>query len=113
MWSSAAYADELMVMRDGRELVLIENFNPIRGRRLSWLDDDKRRQLGINLRKPAPVISPPISAPAPLPPSPPCPARRRLWSPVRVLHQKRDEARAGHLPQMRAGAQSYAEPVTN
>jgi type IV secretory pathway TraG/TraD family ATPase VirD4 len=65
-----AYPDELMVMRDGKQLVLIENYNPIRAKRLSWLDDEKRRALGVNLRQPAPVELP--TAPVPL--SPPAPA---------------------------------------
>jgi type IV secretion system protein VirD4 len=50
-----AYPDELMVMREARQLILIENYNPIRGKRLSWLEDPKRRELGINLRAPAPL----------------------------------------------------------
>jgi type IV secretion system protein VirD4 len=50
-----AYPDELMVMREGKELVFVENFNPIQARRLSWLEDPKLRTLGINLRQPPQV----------------------------------------------------------
>jgi hypothetical protein len=46
-------------MRDGKQLVLIENFNPIRGKRLSWLEDPKRRTLGVNLRQPRSLVVPP------------------------------------------------------
>jgi type IV secretion system protein VirD4 len=65
-----AYPDELMVMREGKELVFVENFNPIQGRRLSWLEDPKFRTLGINLREPlqAPRPVTPILAPQIFPP---------------------------------------------
>ncbi len=46
-----AYPDELMVLRNGRQIVFIENSNPIRGRKLSWFNDPKRKDLGVNLHK--------------------------------------------------------------
>jgi type IV secretory pathway TraG/TraD family ATPase VirD4 len=60
-----AHPDELMVMPDGTQIVLIENFNPIRARRLSWLDNEERRRLGINLRKPQATIINLVAPPAP------------------------------------------------
>ena len=45
-----AYPDELMVLRDHKQLVLIENYNPIRGRKISWFDDAPLKTLGVNLR---------------------------------------------------------------
>ncbi len=44
-----AYADELMRLHDSRELILIENLNPIIGTKVKWFEDDTLRALGLNL----------------------------------------------------------------
>lgn len=46
-----AFPDELMVMRDNKELVFIENFNPIPARKISWFDDEVLKKLGVNLKE--------------------------------------------------------------
>lgn len=46
-----AYPDELMVLRDNKQLVMIENFNPIRGKKINWFEDDAIKTLGVNLQK--------------------------------------------------------------
>jgi hypothetical protein len=73
-----------MVMRDGKQLVLIENSNPIRGYRLNWFEDVKRQSLGVNLRKTAVAL--PFSVPEPLPvpvvPLPPAPEPLPIPSPT-------------------------------
>ena len=43
--------DELMVFRKEQALLLIENCNPIDGRRMHWFDDAKLKTLGVNLRE--------------------------------------------------------------
>lgn len=44
-----AFPDELMVLRDEKQLVFVENFNPIPARRVKWFEDDRTRALGVNL----------------------------------------------------------------
>ena len=46
---SLAYPDELMVLRDNKQLILIENFNPIPGKKVTWYDDADLKTLGKNL----------------------------------------------------------------
>jgi type IV secretion system protein VirD4 len=45
------YPDELMVLRKEQELLLVENHNPIRGRRVKWFEDERLKKLGVNLHK--------------------------------------------------------------
>jgi type IV secretion system protein VirD4 len=45
-----AYADELMRMHKGKELILIENLNPIIGHKVKWFEDDTLKALGRNLQ---------------------------------------------------------------
>lgn len=52
-----AFPDELMVMRDNKELIFIESFNPIAAKKLAWFDDDRLKNLGINLHKKTETIS--------------------------------------------------------
>lgn len=47
-----AYPDELMVMRQEEALILVESFNPIRGKKVTWYDHPVWRQFGINLHAP-------------------------------------------------------------
>jgi type IV secretion system protein VirD4 len=49
-----AFPDELMVFRKDQALLLIENCNPISGKRVRWFDDPKLKALGVNLKPPAP-----------------------------------------------------------
>ncbi|WP_086607268.1 type IV secretory system conjugative DNA transfer family protein [Erythrobacter donghaensis] len=44
-----AYADELMRMHETKELILIENLNPIIGTKVRWFEDDGLKALGRNL----------------------------------------------------------------
>ena len=45
-----AFPDELMVLRDNKQLVMIENFNPIPGRKVLWYADDRLKGLGVNFK---------------------------------------------------------------
>ena len=45
-----AYADELMRMHKGKELILIENLNPIIGHKVKWFEDEELKALGRNLQ---------------------------------------------------------------
>ena len=45
-----AYADELMRLHKSRQLILIENLNPIIGNRQRWFDDETMKNLGRNLQ---------------------------------------------------------------
>ena len=46
-----AYADELMRMHRTKQLVLIENLNPIIGNKVPWFEDDQLKTRGINLHR--------------------------------------------------------------
>ena len=46
-----AYPDELMRMHDTRQLVFIENKNPIIGHKIPWFKDPEFKDLGVNLHK--------------------------------------------------------------
>jgi type IV secretion system protein VirD4 len=48
-----AFPDELMVMRENKELVLVENFNPILGEKVLWYNDESLKGLGFNMKGPA------------------------------------------------------------
>lgn len=45
-----AYADELMRLHRGKQLIFIENLNPIIGNKVRWFEDDALKLLGRNLR---------------------------------------------------------------
>lgn len=47
-----AYADELMRMDDSKELIFINNLNPIIGTKVKWFEDDELKALGRNLHEP-------------------------------------------------------------
>ena len=46
-----AFPDELMVLRDNKQLVFVESFNPIRAHKIAWFADEKLKTLGKNIRK--------------------------------------------------------------
>ena len=46
-----AYPDELMVMKGDREIIFVENFNPISGKKVPWFNNEQLKNLGINLKK--------------------------------------------------------------
>lgn len=46
-----AYPDELMRMHDTRQLVFIENMNPIIGHKTPWFKDPEFKDLGVNLHE--------------------------------------------------------------
>lgn len=48
-----AFADELMVMRKGDQLLIVEEINPIRARRSNWYADPELKSLGVNLHQPS------------------------------------------------------------
>lgn len=45
-----AYPDELMVLRDNKQLVMVENLNPIQGKKVLWYEDQNLKSLGISLK---------------------------------------------------------------
>ena len=45
-----AYADELMVMREGKQIVIVESLNPIQGKKTEWFNDKRFKNLGNNLK---------------------------------------------------------------
>jgi len=44
-----AYPDELMVLREGRQILFVENSNPIQGRKTQWFSDARFKTLGRDL----------------------------------------------------------------
>lgn len=51
-----AYPDELMVLRDEKQLLMIENCNPIPGKKISWYKDPVLKPLGVNLHEQRPFV---------------------------------------------------------
>jgi len=49
-----AFPDELMVLRDDRQVVFIENFHPIPGKKIRWYDHEVLKDLGISLHARSP-----------------------------------------------------------
>ncbi|NCC62427.1 MAG: hypothetical protein EOM12_16155, partial [Verrucomicrobiae bacterium] len=43
--------DELMVMRDNKQVVFIESFNPVPARKVPWFENEALFQQGVNLHK--------------------------------------------------------------
>jgi len=43
-----AYPDELMVLRDNKQLIMVENLNPIQGKKVLWYEDQNLKTLGIS-----------------------------------------------------------------
>jgi type IV secretion system protein VirD4 len=46
-----AYPDELMRLREGQQLILIENTNPIMAQKIKWFEDPEMSAKGVNLHK--------------------------------------------------------------
>jgi type IV secretion system protein VirD4 len=53
-----AYPDELMVLRNERQILLVENANPIPGDKVEWFNDPRFQELGISLEAPAQAAMP-------------------------------------------------------
>lgn len=51
MQRKLAYADELMRLPHNKQLILVENLNPISGYKLPWFNDPELKNLGNNLHK--------------------------------------------------------------
>ena len=47
-----AFPDELMVMRDNKEIVFVESLNPIPAKKVAWFEDEDLKNLGVNLHEP-------------------------------------------------------------
>jgi type IV secretion system protein VirD4 len=47
---SLAYPDELMILPKGRQLLLVENMNPIAAEKITWYEHPDLAERGINLR---------------------------------------------------------------
>lgn len=90
-----AFPDELMVLRDNKQLVMIENFNPIPGKKVIWHQDERLKALGINIKQSVakekeaakvqtatktPEVKPSLSAPA-----------KKQAAPASETHEKRIE----------------------
>ena len=46
-----AYPDELMRLREGQQLILIENTNPIMAKKIKWYEDPEMSVKGVNTHK--------------------------------------------------------------
>lgn len=46
-----AYADELMRLPHNKQLILVENLNPISGYKQPWFNDPELKNLGNNLQE--------------------------------------------------------------
>jgi type IV secretion system protein VirD4 len=67
------YPDELMVLRDNKEIVFIENANPIPARKVEWFKNEEIRPFGVNLHQgpenPQPVLFEALPTPTPIEPA--------------------------------------------
>jgi len=52
-----AFPDELMVLRDEKQLLMVENFNPIPGKKIIWYQDRQLKILGANIQRSNPLAS--------------------------------------------------------
>jgi len=52
-----AYTDELMTLKDDSELVFVENFNPIKGKKVRWYNDKLLKELGTSLEEATPAAA--------------------------------------------------------
>ena len=57
------FSDELMMMRDGKQVVLVDNFNPVPGYKVPWFENPELAKLGHNLRV---EKRPPVAPPTPV-----------------------------------------------
>lgn len=65
-----AFPDELMVLRKGQQLLLVENHNPIQGKKVEWFNDLRFKELGVSVQVPIQPASPslePEAIPDPVP----------------------------------------------
>jgi type IV secretion system protein VirD4 len=53
-----AFPDELMVLRKGQQLLLVENNNPIHSKKVEWFNDSRFQELGVSLEAPVPNAMP-------------------------------------------------------
>lgn len=79
--------DELMTLKRERQLLFVENLNPIAAHRITWYDDPTFAPRGLNLHRkpksPAPAANPAL-------PSPPSPDRDTTNIHTRTAHPKEE-----------------------
>ena len=46
-----AFPDELMVLRDNKQVVFVESLNPIPAKKIKWFEDDYLKNLGVNINQ--------------------------------------------------------------
>lgn len=56
-----AYPDELMVMKENRQVIFVENLDPIPAKKIVWYADDELREYGVNLYEPTAAFVPAVS----------------------------------------------------
>lgn len=45
------FPDELMVLRDEKQILMVENYNPIPGKKILWHRNQQLKSLGVNLHE--------------------------------------------------------------
>lgn len=96
-------ADELMRVERQTQLVLVENLDPIAGRKIEWFTDDRFRRFGVNLRpdRIAATATPPLlpsASPAPATVESPKKGVAKVWQAMNT-----DGGKLGRKPAETAG----------
>ena len=90
------YPDELMRLHDTRQIVLVENMNPILGTKVKWFEDQQLEPLGVNLHKQA--ASPALGAKPGAEALPVREARKGHKANLREPRQKTESSADDHTP---------------
>ena len=53
-----AYPDELMVMKENRQVIFVENLDPIPAKKIVWYEDGELKKHGVNLYEPTIKLAP-------------------------------------------------------
>ena len=81
-----AYPDELMVLKEDAEIVFVENYDPIHGKKLRWYQNAELRALGVNLHPE--LEQPPAHLAAPKQAAAPAPRKKQFKEAVQRVKEK-------------------------
>ena len=81
-----AYPDELMVLKEDAEIVFVENYDPIHGKKLRWYQNAELRALGVNLHPE--LEQPPAQLAAPKQAAASAPRKKRFQEAVQQVAEK-------------------------
>ncbi len=86
-----AYPDELMVLKEDAEIVFVENYDPIHGKKLRWYQNAGLRALGVNLHpelEQRAIEQPPAQQAAPKQAAASAPRKKRFQEAAQPVREK-------------------------